>query len=318
MVVKLLSLQTTKDMLQVGKVLGPLGLKIKSSTNFKIFHMKLLINIAVSFVSILFAIISCKKEETPTKVNQLPIAKAKPDTSFQLSSCGGTTSVVLDGSGSYDPDGHIVAYSWRQISGPRELAIANPSSSIATAEVISVGEYAFELRVRDGQDLVSEDTIRIRAFASPTEYDLDISFHAMFTFTDNFEDCGWDYDYPCPIYDFTEIKGTGTFPPFGDFNLYVAELADSANLSNVLRDDQLSFYTGYGDKELITGISSVNFKKLIREGGGVFAGSLSLTWGSVNYCDRNVIGNLSPLNITGNLDIATHAVNLTIKGKVYF
>ena len=54
--------------------------------------------------------------------NVLPIANAGPDQSITLP----VNSVTLNGSGSVDPDGNIIAYNWTKISGPSQFTIANP------------------------------------------------------------------------------------------------------------------------------------------------------------------------------------------------
>ena len=37
-----------------------------------------------------------------------------------------------------------------------------------------------------------------------------------------------------------------------------------------------------------------------------------------NNCDPDVFENANPMILTGNMDTATHTINLTLKGKVYF
>jgi hypothetical protein len=79
-------------------------------------------------------------------VNQPAIADAGPDSTVRQG-----TSVRLDGTRSSDPDGQIVAYEWRQLSGiPVALAAAMSPIATFTAPALSAGASAlleFELWV---------------------------------------------------------------------------------------------------------------------------------------------------------------------------
>ena len=82
--------------------------------------------------------------------NDVPVAIAGPDQILPE----GTTSAVLDGSGSYDPDGGpaVLSYTWTQTAGPT-LGISSMTAVSPTVAGISDGHsYSFELVVFDGQD----------------------------------------------------------------------------------------------------------------------------------------------------------------------
>ena len=186
------------------------------------------------------------------------------------------------------------------------------------------GGYAFELTVTDAEGSVSKDTVFIRVSVTPEEYNLDITFTGIFNFKDNFHYVDFYYD---EYYDFTEISGKGNFSPFGDFEVYVAEYADTAALSNGVYGNGgivHIYLSGPGQPPYETGIymygaCSVNFKKLIGQAGGPFNGNLKIESGSAGVCDNNnIFINLPPLSVTGNLDIATKKVILRIQGKVFF
>lgn len=85
-----------------------------------------------------------------------PNASAGPDQDTDARS-----TVTLDGSGSFDPDGGIAAYAWTQIAGPR-VDIRNPSAATATfvaPEAITEGaSLVFLLTVTDHDDLMATDT----------------------------------------------------------------------------------------------------------------------------------------------------------------
>jgi hypothetical protein len=294
--------------------------------------MKILITFAAFFLIAVGVFLSCKKEPprpTPTPplppappatANKPPIANAGPDVSFDLSSysCADRVLIVeLDGSGSSDPDGDIISYSWRKISGP---AASNASSNSAKARVAQLagGEYAFELSVKDPGGLVSRDTMLISVKpATPKEYDLDITINDTFSFLNNYEDCYYGAP-PCEYNDVTTIQGKGTFLPLGELKVYFSEYADTA-VSKYANSSFISIYSGATNRESIYGRSSVNnLKKLIQQGGGAFNGTYTITGGSATQCDPNVFKNLPPLNVTGSLDTTTRRVTLRIHGKIYF
>ena len=74
------------------------------------------------------------------------------------------TNVTLDGSRSYDADGQIVSYSWRQVSGAAAV-LSNPDGAIArfTAPEVPVGGavLVYELTVTDDSALIGTDRISI-------------------------------------------------------------------------------------------------------------------------------------------------------------
>lgn len=72
-----------------------------------------------------------------------------------------TTQVTLTGSGS-DPDGTIVSYSWRQISGPASPTIVTPNAAITVVKDYSVpGVYKYELTVTDNRGGIGRDTTQV-------------------------------------------------------------------------------------------------------------------------------------------------------------
>jgi hypothetical protein len=150
-------------------------------------------------------------------------------------------------------------------------------------------------------------------------YDVNISLNNTFTFLNNYNN-PWDYGAPNPndYYDLTEIIGTGFIPPLGEFNIYVDEYADTTALSDTIFSSYFLIVKGNINPTYIDGYGSINFKKLIRQGGGSFNGTFTVTHGSAEHCNANVITNLPPLIVTGSLDVFSRTINLQIKGKVYF
>ncbi|MEM9085781.1 MAG: PKD domain-containing protein [Pseudomonadota bacterium] len=98
--------------------------------------------------------------------NRPPVADASNDQSVR-----GGDAVTLDGSGSTDPDGDTLSYTWTQISGPAvTLSDANAVSPTFTAPVATTNDQGivFSLSVSDGADTASDEvTITILANRPP-------------------------------------------------------------------------------------------------------------------------------------------------------
>lgn len=93
----------------------------------------------------------------PGQPNQPPVARAGADIIYKLP----TTSVNVNGSQSYDPDGTIVSYSWKQIDGPNQTNIVSPQNVASEVNTLTGGLYTLELTVADNGGLTSKDTVRI-------------------------------------------------------------------------------------------------------------------------------------------------------------
>ncbi len=93
---------------------------------------------------------------TVTQGNQPPVANAGPDQA-QTVSAGGLASVILNGTGSSDPDGTIVAYYWSWIAGGQNRTATGATPTIS----LPVGLYSIQLVVYDGQAYSQADTVII-------------------------------------------------------------------------------------------------------------------------------------------------------------
>ena len=99
-----------------------------------------------------------------------PVADAGPD---QIGVPAGT--ITLNGSGSYDPNGEKLTYSWMQESGPN-VALSGASSATATFQADAGQVYVFRLTVRNESGLTasartrvttqSEERVQIELFAA--------------------------------------------------------------------------------------------------------------------------------------------------------
>ncbi|MHC4475592.1 MAG: S8 family serine peptidase [Planctomycetota bacterium] len=89
--------------------------------------------------------------------NHAPIADAGPDRYAGQ-------QLVLDGTGSHDPDGYgALTYEWRQISGPT-AGIANANTATPTLTFVQTGavqECRFELAVSDGDMNSLPNTVKV-------------------------------------------------------------------------------------------------------------------------------------------------------------
>ncbi|MCF7805124.1 MAG: HYR domain-containing protein [Candidatus Marinimicrobia bacterium] len=82
------------------------------------------------------------------ELNNAPTADAGPDQTSE------TTSVTLDGSGSSDPDGNLLTYSWSDENGNEIATGENPTINLAD------GSYTITLTVSDGE-LTDTDEVNI-------------------------------------------------------------------------------------------------------------------------------------------------------------
>ena len=102
---------------------------------------------------------------TPSAVISLGSEDLSPIADAGLSRYAAKDPVILDGTGSYDPDySGTLIYVWRQISGPTVL-IANENTANPTVngfvQTNKVQECQFELVVSDGELIGLPDTVTI-------------------------------------------------------------------------------------------------------------------------------------------------------------
>jgi hypothetical protein len=94
--------------------------------------------------------------ETAAAPNRPPVADAGGDQAVTTGS-----QVMLDGSGSSDPDGTSLSYQWVQTSGP-VVALGSPTAVKPTFTPPSAGSYGFQLTVSDGA-LSAVDSVTVVA-----------------------------------------------------------------------------------------------------------------------------------------------------------
>lgn len=91
-------------------------------------------------------------------IDHPPVADAGPDMTV-----GEASSVTLDGSASYDPDGDVLTFYWHQTAGPNVgLSDSTAAQPVFTAPMVGVdgATLTFELTVTDGIESVT-DTVNV-------------------------------------------------------------------------------------------------------------------------------------------------------------
>ncbi|PWT97797.1 MAG: hypothetical protein C5B52_13200 [Bacteroidetes bacterium] len=97
--------------------------------------------------------------------NVPPIANAGPDKYITAPISG----IVLDGNGSYDPDGTIVGYSWVKVSGPSPLTITNSNTANPIVVSPNPGTYVFELTVTDNSGATSKAQVTLVVYPAQNQ-----------------------------------------------------------------------------------------------------------------------------------------------------
>lgn len=256
------------------------------------------------------------------KNNNPPIANAGLDQTIAILSCHDRImNAELDGSGSVDPENNIIYYNWRFLSGSAGSLIKDQNSIKPKIEKLSSGIHLFELMVTDLGGYSSKDTVSIIVSGNggiPTPYNLDLTIDASYIFLNNYNN-PWE-DPIGYYYDYFGANAKASFAPLGEFSVDIAEVADTAELSNVLQASMIQIRTTKANTSLnLDGdLVGINFKQIIRQGGGSFTGGLKINGGSAELCDSNVFVFLPPLVVTGNLNITTGRVSLRVRGNVFF
>jgi hypothetical protein len=82
---------------------------------------------------------------TALNENHAPVAVTSSPASVEIGS-----SVFLDGTSSYDPDGDLLGYQWTQTGGVR-AALQDADTPVASFCAVSEGVFQFQLTVHDGR-----------------------------------------------------------------------------------------------------------------------------------------------------------------------
>ncbi len=93
----------------------------------------------------------------PVTPNQAPIANAGNN----LTITAPANSTPLNGSSSFDPDGTIATFSWKEVSGPANVVFTGSSTATPTVSGLVVGTYVFELLVIDNDGATNKDQVTV-------------------------------------------------------------------------------------------------------------------------------------------------------------
>ena len=100
--------------------------------------------------------------ELSFSVNGTPVADAGPDIDILAG-----LAALIDGSGSSDPDGDDLTYTWRQTAGP-EVDLYNAASATPAIVPVEPGTYVFALVVSDGITVSKADEVEVRVVGRNT------------------------------------------------------------------------------------------------------------------------------------------------------
>lgn len=88
--------------------------------------------------------------------NQRPVSDAGTDKVTYNS------SAFVNGGNSHDPDGKIVKYEWKKISGPSSYKFANDRYYKSKIVGLSIGTYTFSLTVTDNKGATATSQVRVK------------------------------------------------------------------------------------------------------------------------------------------------------------
>lgn len=101
--------------------------------------------------------VNVQQRDGAPAANQPPIANAGPDQTVIDSDGNGFALVTLNGGGSSDADGQVVAYTWSVAGG----ATYGPGPSPQTAVSLAIGTWDITLTVRDDGGATASDMLRV-------------------------------------------------------------------------------------------------------------------------------------------------------------
>lgn len=131
-----------------------------------------LANISLAFMTAA-VVISCQKEftcEGCLEDSSRPVANAGADQVIQLP----TSTLLLDGSLSTDPDGRITAWQWSKIAGPASVNITNPNEARTQVTNLTEGSFQFRLTVTDNAGQTAADTMQVIVKAAGAQSGVDL------------------------------------------------------------------------------------------------------------------------------------------------
>jgi hypothetical protein len=165
-------------------------------------------------------------KSTARPANAAPIAKA------WLAEYKSSSSVLLSGWASYDPEGKPVSYIWSYVSGPGSYSITDGSSYNATINNLVAGTYTFRLTVKDdlGQIASENVTFTMNAMARTGLGRNDLSLYDQHAANSKLA------IYPNPVATMLQYKWSSTYR--GTAKLTVMDMSGRAVKVTQLRKEQ--------------------------------------------------------------------------------
>ena len=119
-------------------------------------------NLILVILLLILSACSSEKGEATSSANTAPVANAGADQNVHT-----TSSVLLDGSSSYDSDSNQITYLWKIITKPTNsnTTLTNPTTVNPTITTDIDGGYVLSLVVNDGSVDSKPDTIEVNAIA---------------------------------------------------------------------------------------------------------------------------------------------------------
>ncbi|MCL6524176.1 MAG: putative Ig domain-containing protein [Thermoflavifilum sp.] len=162
-----------------------------------------------------------KIDSLPPAPNEPPVVKLA---SKQITITLPQDSLQLDGSGSYDPDGTITAYTWQQVNGPSQAQIITSTKAITWVDSLHVGTYHFSLTVTDNGNLSATDTLTVVVNPAPNQPPVVKLASKQITIT-------------LPQ-DSVQLDGSGSYDPDGTITHYLWAQLSGPNTANILSSTQ--------------------------------------------------------------------------------
>jgi alpha-tubulin suppressor-like RCC1 family protein len=102
----------------------------------------------------------CSEYKIPTDVPPVSVPGANQTISLP------TTTGVLNGTGSHDPDGVVVYYKWQQVSGPSANTVLDPTYGETRLSGLVAGTYVYSLTVTDNGWATNTATVTVTVKAT--------------------------------------------------------------------------------------------------------------------------------------------------------
>lgn len=94
--------------------------------------------------------------------NQNPPGNKRPVSDAGTDKVTYTSSAFVNGGNSHDPDGKIVKYQWRKVSGPSSYKFVNDRYYKSKIVDLSVGTYIFSLTVTDNKGATATSQVKVK------------------------------------------------------------------------------------------------------------------------------------------------------------